>query len=64
MGLAHAEGGGEVVEDRVGALRPFLDGLELVEPGLVYANDWRADEHTETNSAWHTFYCGGVGRKP
>jgi hypothetical protein len=44
--------------------RPFLDGLELVEPGLVYANDWRADEHTETNSAWHTFYCGGVGRKP
>ena len=44
--------------------RPFFDGLELVEPGLVYANDWRPDEDTETDSPWHTFYCGGVGRKP
>jgi S-adenosyl methyltransferase len=44
--------------------RPFFDGLELVEPGLVYANEWRPDEDTETDSPWHTFYCGGVGRKP
>jgi hypothetical protein len=44
--------------------RPFFDGLELVEPGLVYANDWRPDQHTETGSPWHTFYCAAVGRKP
>jgi SAM-dependent methyltransferase len=44
--------------------RPFFDGLELVEPGLVYANDWRPDDEIEKDSPWHTFYCGGVGRKP
>jgi hypothetical protein len=35
----------------------------MVEPGLVYGNDWRPDENTDRDSAWHTFYCGGVGRK-
>lgn len=44
--------------------RPFFDGLELVEPGFVYANDWRPDKDTERDSVWHTFYCGGIGRKP
>jgi hypothetical protein len=44
--------------------RPFFAGLELVEPGMVYANDWRPDGHTDTDSPWHTFYCAGVGRKP
>jgi hypothetical protein len=44
--------------------RQFFDGLELVEPGMVYANDWHPDDHTEKDSPWHTFYCAGVGRKP
>jgi SAM-dependent methyltransferase len=45
-------------------LRGYFDGLELVEPGLVYANDWRPDEHTRTGSPVHTLYAAGIGRKP
>jgi hypothetical protein len=44
--------------------RRYFDGLEMVEPGLTYANDWRPDGHTPADSPWHTFYAGGVGRKP
>ncbi|OLT14343.1 SAM-dependent methyltransferase [Pseudonocardia sp. CNS-139] len=44
--------------------RAYFDGLELVEPGLTYANDWRPDGHTSRDSPWHTFNCGGIGRKP
>ncbi len=47
-----------------GEQRAYFEGLELVEPGLVYANDWRPDMHTELNSEWHTFFCAGIGRKP
>ncbi len=42
----------------------FFEGLELVEPGLVYANDWRPDEDTHTSSPVYTLHAGGVGRKP
>ena len=42
----------------------FFEGLEMVEPGLVYLNDWRPDAKTERESRWHTFLCAGVGRKP
>lgn len=45
-------------------LRRFFEGLEMVEPGLVYANDWRPDELTPTDSPVHTLYAGGIGRKP
>lgn len=41
----------------------FFEGLEMVEPGLVYANDWRPDEFTPTDSPVHTLYAGGIGRK-
>ncbi len=44
--------------------RRYFEGLELVEPGLVYANEWRPDKHTAVDSPWHTFYCGGIARKP
>jgi len=44
-------------------LRGYFAGLELVEPGLVYANDWRPDEHTHTESPVHTLYAGGIGRR-
>jgi SAM-dependent methyltransferase len=46
-----------------GQLRSYFGGLELVEPGLVYANDWRPDEHTQRESPVRTLYAGGVGRK-
>jgi SAM-dependent methyltransferase len=42
----------------------FFDGLEMVEPGLVYANDWRPDARTARDTPWHTFYAAGIGRKP
>lgn len=41
-----------------------FDGLELVEPGLVYANDWRPDLHTPPDSPVRTLYAAGVARKP
>ncbi|MFC4949950.1 SAM-dependent methyltransferase [Pseudonocardia sp. GCM10023141] len=42
----------------------FFEGLELVEPGLVYANDWHPDDLTPTDSPTHTLYAAGVARKP
>jgi len=42
----------------------FFAGLEMVEPGLVYANDWKPDEDTLTDSPTHTLYAGGIGRMP
>jgi hypothetical protein len=44
-------------------MRPFYAGLELVEPGLVYANDWRPDADTLTDSPVHTLLAGAVGIK-
>lgn len=41
----------------------FFAGLELVEPGLTYANDWRPDDRTPTDSPTHTLYAAGIGRK-
>jgi hypothetical protein len=40
----------------------FFDGLELVEPGLVPADEWRPDP-TFTADAWEVPYYAGVGRK-
>lgn len=42
----------------------FFEGLDMVEPGLVYANEWRPDAATLTESPTHTLYAGGIGRKP
>ena len=44
-------------------LRRFNEGLELVEPGLVYGNDWRPDDLTPTDSPVHTLFAAAVGRK-
>jgi SAM-dependent methyltransferase len=44
-------------------LRSYFDGWELVEPGLVYANDWRPDAHTPVDGPVHTLHAGGVARK-
>lgn len=42
----------------------YFTGLEMVEPGLVLANDWRPDELTRTDSPVASLYVGGIGRKP
>lgn len=44
-------------------LRAFLAGLELVEPGLVYASEWRPDADTPADSPSHSLYAGALGRK-
>jgi hypothetical protein len=42
----------------------YFDGLEMVEPGLVCANEWRPDQDTLKDSPTHDLYCAGLGRKP
>jgi SAM-dependent methyltransferase len=42
----------------------YYDGLELVEPGLVRANDWRPDADTMVDSPTYDLYAAGLGRKP
>ena len=42
---------------------PYYEGLELVEPRLVCANDWRADTLTPRDSPVRRRYVGAVGRK-
>ncbi|MBB2914468.1 hypothetical protein FHS43_005780 [Streptosporangium becharense] len=41
----------------------FFDGLELVEPGLVYARHWRPDNPLSTLGRQKTWSMGGVARK-
>ena len=45
-------------------LQQFFEGLEMVEPGLTYAHDWRPDEETPVDSPVHTLHSGGIGRRP
>ncbi|MFD0691695.1 SAM-dependent methyltransferase [Actinomadura fibrosa] len=42
-------------------LEAFFDGLELLEPGLVPAPEWRPDRPHEPATGW---LLAGVGRKP
>jgi hypothetical protein len=61
---AFAEGGISAARFRTWPeQRRFFVGLELVEPGLVYVNDWRPDASTPTDSPVHTLHVAGVGRK-
>ncbi|MDN5857615.1 MAG: SAM-dependent methyltransferase [Pseudonocardia sp.] len=38
----------------------FFEGLELVEPGLVYADEWRPDAQTPASSPVQTLYAVGI----
>ena len=49
-----------VLRDRAGVAR-FLDGLELVEPGVVAVDQWHPDGSTPPGRASN---YGAVGRKP
>jgi hypothetical protein len=43
----------------------FFDGLDLVEPGFVPANQWRAGlDFPDPDSTVHAMLVGGIGRKP
>jgi hypothetical protein len=43
----------------------FFDGLDIVEPGIVYLPQWRPEEPvTEPLDISGLLYVGGVGRKP
>jgi hypothetical protein len=46
------------------AHRAHLTGLDLVEPGLVYADEWQPDDHLREASREHTLMCAGIGRIP
>jgi O-methyltransferase involved in polyketide biosynthesis len=49
------------LRDRAGVTRQF-DGLELVEPGVIRAAEWRPD--TDLEAASPAALWGGVARKP
>ncbi|GLU48630.1 SAM-dependent methyltransferase [Nocardiopsis ansamitocini] len=40
----------------------FFDGMELLEPGVAAANDWRPDDHTPRGSDTHHLLAGALGR--
>jgi trans-aconitate methyltransferase len=42
---------------------PYFEGLELVEPGLVYVNLWRPDATDPSVGGENIWAVGGVGRK-
>jgi hypothetical protein len=43
----------------------FFDGLELVEPGFVPANKWRANpDFPDPGNPAHAMLVAGIGRKP
>lgn len=46
--------------DELGA---YFDGLDVVEPGLVYANEWHPDATTPADSPVHTMYAAGLARR-
>ena len=50
-----------MLRDRAGVTRLF-DGLELVEPGVVRAAEWRPDSELQASSP--AVLWGGVARKP
>lgn len=45
-------------------LGEFFEGLEVVEPGLVYADEWRPDAETPTESPVQTLFAVGIAYKP
>jgi hypothetical protein len=42
----------------------LLDGLDVVEPGIVPINDWHPDPDDEDDSEYQMGYLAAVGRKP
>ncbi|MEU6720447.1 SAM-dependent methyltransferase [Nonomuraea sp. NPDC046802] len=57
--LGHYEGGART-RDQV---LPFFDGLDLVEPGLVYVREWRPAKPFSVERSDKAWMAVGVGRK-
>ncbi|MFI7703848.1 SAM-dependent methyltransferase [Nonomuraea sp. NPDC049480] len=57
--LGTQKGGARKRED----VLPFFDGLELVEPGLVYVREWRPDSPFLSERPDKAWVMVGVGRK-
>ncbi|SEG91832.1 S-adenosyl methyltransferase [Nonomuraea solani] len=57
--LGHTEGGARGREE----VLPFFDGLELVDPGLVYVREWRPDSPFASGPPDKAWVLVGVGRK-
>ena len=61
----YAASGNPVNIRSFGQIKSFFDGLELVEPGLVYVSQWRPEEDNDLfDQPASSGYYGGVGRKP
>lgn len=43
-------------------VQAFFDGMDMVDPGLVYVRDWRNDEPDDESP--RTWMLGGLARKP
>jgi hypothetical protein len=57
--LGQADGGARTRE----TVLPFFDGLELVEPGLVYVREWQPDSPFLSERPDKAWVIVGVGRK-
>jgi O-methyltransferase involved in polyketide biosynthesis len=57
---AFLQRGGDARRTKDEVLR-FFDGLDLIEPGLVYAKDWQNDNPMPEPPTW---VLGGVGYRP
>ncbi|MFB9837262.1 SAM-dependent methyltransferase [Actinoallomurus acaciae] len=55
---------GENAARTLDEVRPFFDGFELAEPGLVPLRGWRPDKPVNTAPPKGIWMAGGVGRKP
>ncbi|HKT01261.1 MAG TPA: SAM-dependent methyltransferase [Rugosimonospora sp.] len=45
-------------------VEPYFDGMEMVDPGLVYITEWRPDPDDPWPGPQPLWSLGGVGRKP
>jgi O-methyltransferase involved in polyketide biosynthesis len=57
--LGHGRGGARTRRQ----VLPFFDGLQLVEPGLVYVREWRPDSPSPSGRPDKAWVMVGVGRK-
>jgi S-adenosyl methyltransferase len=42
----------------------YFEGLELVDPGVVYLHEWRPHEVATKPRGLDKIFVGGIGRKP
>ncbi|MEV0387479.1 SAM-dependent methyltransferase [Nonomuraea sp. NPDC050643] len=57
--LGHSEGDARSRDE----VLPFFDGLDLVDPGLVYVREWRPDSPFGSDRPEKAWVLVGVGRK-